>query len=607
MRPAQLHSWPLLFLFLSHACALADPSLQSDVDSLHQLYRRDPQLADLVDSPPPERVAPKLPKPSPTSTATDPSSTSARKLGTKDAPVDGHDGKPHDGPFVDSKESAEKANLKGKLIPENGVMNDQNRALPKKGTTGTEGGVSEKSKANDELDDGPLPAQKQKQIPTSPKDADSVSHTEEDQLAAEKGKSSSTKSKPADKSDKLDKPDTKSDKSSPPAVPSKEKDVKVSADKIASDKGEKVAASSKEKDLEKDKPKGAMSIEKPDDLPKKPHDIPHPAPPSKPPTDPSEHEKLSSSKTAQKDDSDSERSRKKQHAVDSDDDKEGAHDMFRWDSFIGSLTSIAATEIGDKTFIVAALMAMRHPRIQVFTAAFSALALMTLLSGITGHAVGAIISKRWAAIVAAALFLVFGAKSLKEGFEMDPHQGVSAEMREVEAELEEKEVDMARINSHARLSPLSPDVLESGRVSRSRSRSRMSIAKRGPSASPSPARPQSLSDRVAGIKNLLSLLLSPAWVETFSMTFIGELGDRSQIATVAMAAGQEYIWVMVGATLGHFLCTACAVIGGSMLAGRVSMRKGMTTLYLKVVSSLTGHVQSPSSADSSSWALGFSR
>lgn len=58
------------------------------------------------------------------------------------------------------------------------------------------------------------------------------------------------------------------------------------------------------------------------------------------------------------------------------------------------------------------------------------------------------------------------------------------------------------------------------------------------------------------------------------MTFVGELGDRSQIATVAMAAGQEYYWVMVGACLGHFICTAIAVLGGSVLAGRVSMRKG---------------------------------
>ena len=220
-------------------------------------------------------------------------------------------------------------------------------------------------------------------------------------------------------------------------------------------------------------------------------------------------------------------------------------------------------------------MAMRHPRLPVFTAAFSALFVMTILSGITGHAIGSVISKKWSALLAAVLFFVFGAKSLKEGAGMDPHQGASEEIREVQAELEEKEVDMARANGHKRISSLSPDVLEAGRVDRSRSRSRITPAKRSPSTSPSPTRSKpTVQSAVGGIKNLLQLVLSPAWVETFSMTFVGELGDRSQIATVAMAAGQEYYWIMVGATLGHFVCTAGAVLGGSALAGRISMRTG---------------------------------
>ena len=58
------------------------------------------------------------------------------------------------------------------------------------------------------------------------------------------------------------------------------------------------------------------------------------------------------------------------------------------------------------------------------------------------------------------------------------------------------------------------------------------------------------------------------------MTFLGEWGDRSQIATVAMAAGSDYWWVTGGAIFGHGLCTAGAVIGGRAIAGKVSMRVG---------------------------------
>src|SRR5690606_28852201 len=78
-----------------------------------------------------------------------------------------------------------------------------------------------------------------------------------------------------------------------------------------------------------------------------------------------------------------------------------------------------------------------------------------------------------------------------------------------------------------------------------------------------------------GLENLVSLLLSPAWVQTFVMTFLGEWGDRSQIATIAMAAGQDYWWVTLGATAGHAICTGIAVLGGRAIAGRVSMKKGM--------------------------------
>ena len=62
------------------------------------------------------------------------------------------------------------------------------------------------------------------------------------------------------------------------------------------------------------------------------------------------------------------------------------------------------------------------------------------------------------------------------------------------------------------------------------------------------------------------------------MTFLGEWGDRSQIATIAMAAGQDYWWVTGGAVSGHAVCTGVAVIGGRAIAGRVSLRVGMFPL-----------------------------
>lgn len=237
---------------------------------------------------------------------------------------------------------------------------------------------------------------------------------------------------------------------------------------------------------------------------------------------------------------------------------------------------IIFSEIGDKTFLVAALMAMRHPRLQVFSAAFSALIVMTVLSAVLGHAVPAFLNERLTHMAAAVLFLVFGAKLMREGLAMSPDDGVGEEMREVEQELEEKE-QLARHNKNRRRSSVSPYALESGHLRRSRSNSRLPAPARSPSTSPdrSPSPTgSSLSGLLGGLNNLFSLLLSPAWVQTFVMTFLGEWGDRSQIATVAMAAGSDYWWVTAGAIAGHGLCTAGAVIGGRAIAGRISMRNG---------------------------------
>lgn len=47
--------------------------------------------------------------------------------------------------------------------------------------------------------------------------------------------------------------------------------------------------------------------------------------------------------------------------------------------------------------------------------------------------------------------------------------------------------------------------------------------------------------------------------QAFIMTFLAEWGDRSQIATIALAASFNPYMVTFGALLGHFICTAAAV------------------------------------------------
>ncbi|KAL7621250.1 GCR1-dependent translation factor 1 [Parahypoxylon ruwenzoriense] len=455
------------------------------------------------------------------------SKTPKYDIGTKDAPVDGKDGMPHEGPFVstdkgrkkgdtnDATESKPLPSLKdrpadptvidGKKIPESndGVMDDPHRQPPKQGTTGTEGGVSQKDKAR-KAKEGET-GEKVENVPETPKEKPPLPHSEQEKILSEK-------------------------------VNKKEKG-KV--------------------DLYQT-PEDVAGLEKPLDLPDKLRDDPNPLPDS-----------------ANKDHLDVSKPPKSTTSTwePSDEGNDGIIQPFH--SFALSLTMILFSEVGDKTFLVAALMAMKHDRMVVFSAAFGALFVMTILSAVLGHTVPALIPKRVTAFLAAGLFFVFGAKMLREGMAMDPNEGVSAEMQEVEMELQEKE--HLALKQGRRRSSVTPYALEMGlnRDRKSRSQSRFPTPPRSPSTSPgrSPSPRRSiLGGFGVGLANLFSLLLSPAWVQTFVMTFLGEWGDRSQIATIAMAAGQDYWWVTLGAVLGHACCTGVAVIGGRAIAGRVSLK-----------------------------------
>ncbi|KAI1343308.1 hypothetical protein F5Y15DRAFT_369651 [Xylariaceae sp. FL0016] len=467
----------------------------------------------------------------------DTSLTSAKSktdVGTKNAPVDGKDGMPHEGPFVttdkgrktldpDSDDASDFMNLPtlkdrpsepiiidGKKIPESndGVMDDPHRKPPKQGTTGTEGGVSQKDKAR-KAKEGET-GEKVENVPETPKEKPPMSHGDFEKTFAD----------------------------------SKENQKDIKKDKSKSE-------------LYKT-PEDVAGFEKPSDLPDKVHDYKNPLP------DSARKDHLDVSKPSKS---------TSKASVSSDEGNEGIIQPFH--SFVLSLTMILVSEIGDKTFLVAALMAMKHDRMVVFTAAFGALLVMTILSAVLGHTVPALIPKRVTAFLAAGLFLVFGVKMLREGMAMDPDEGVTAEMQEVEMELQEKEHQA--LKQGRRRSSVSPYTLEMGlnRDRKSRSQSRFPTPPRSPSTSPgrspSPNRTV-ISGFGSGLSNLCSLLLSPAWVQTFIMTFLGEWGDRSQIATIAMAAGQDYWWVTLGALVGHMCCTGVAVVGGRAIAGKVSLR-----------------------------------
>lgn len=66
-------------------------------------------------------------------------------------------------------------------------------------------------------------------------------------------------------------------------------------------------------------------------------------------------------------------------------------------------------------------------------------------------------------------------------------------------------------------------------------------------------------------------------MQAFTMTFLAEWGDRSQLTTIILSARENVLGVIVGGVLGHSMCTGLAVIGGRMIAQRISVRTGKTS------------------------------
>lgn len=200
-----------------------------------------------------------------------------------------------------------------------------------------------------------------------------------------------------------------------------------------------------------------------------------------------------------------------------------------WQGFLASLSVVIVSELGDKTFFIAAIMAMKHPRVIVFAGAISALVFMTILSAAFGW-IATVIPRVYTYYISAALFAIFGIKMLRDGWKMDPNEG-QEELEEVQSELKRREDQDEKEETL--------DMLEQGQAETSR-RKRNALVK--------------------------------IFLQAASLTFIAEWGDRSQLATVVLATREDAVGVIVGGSLGHALCTGLAVIGGRMIAQKISVR-----------------------------------
>lgn len=178
-----------------------------------------------------------------------------------------------------------------------------------------------------------------------------------------------------------------------------------------------------------------------------------------------------------------------------------------------SILMVIGTEIGDKTFFMAAILAMSKPPLTVFFGCWGALAFMTVASAFMGLMIPTLLSpevSRWGCVI---LFAWFGLKSIYDAYFMWKEcQGnkPSDELQETEKELCDD---------------------------------------------------RSLQKQQSTFKLFGTI---------FVMTIMAEMGDKSQLATVVMGGSLDVAGVILGGILGHSLCTGLAVNGGKVLSQSIS-------------------------------------
>lgn len=184
--------------------------------------------------------------------------------------------------------------------------------------------------------------------------------------------------------------------------------------------------------------------------------------------------------------------------------------------FYQAFSLVFLSEIGDKTFFVAALLAAKLSRLISFVGSLGALAVMTVISVVIGQVFHAVPSEIANGIplddVAAVIaFTYFGIKILSEALDADD-EGKSA----MDEEFEDAE------------------------------------------------------EAVEGSDTITKATAGAQIASIFALVFAAEFGDRSFLATIALSAAQNPVSVAAGAIAAHAIATGIAVVGGAYISKYVS-------------------------------------
>lgn len=183
-------------------------------------------------------------------------------------------------------------------------------------------------------------------------------------------------------------------------------------------------------------------------------------------------------------------------------------------------------ELGDKTFIMVVIFTNKINNIQLFIWVMAGLALMHSLGSLFGGLFQLFLSQYILTIISTGAFFIFGIALIYFGL-TEEEDDFDTKQQEVQKEVNES------------FSHYSVDDIEEGK-------------------------------KRSGCERFIGNLLSHSGVKLFLMVMMSEMGDRSQITAVALAATYKVWLVIVGGILGHAVAMLLAILAGQLIGRKVS-------------------------------------
>ena len=226
--------------------------------------------------------------------------------------------------------------------------------------------------------------------------------------------------------------------------------------------------------------------------------------------------------------------------------------------FLSSITSsfflIFLSEITDKTFIIIILMTSKLPPLILYITALSATLLMNYISIGLGYILPLIINQTVMNCIAFSLFLMFGILSIMEGKAIEKNKGLSDLFELTKKELE---IDEEVEQDYYLMIETDENEYESIKTE---------------ATTPHNSRLKNNNKKNDFNNNKTTYGLCFALFITF---LLSDIGDKSQIATVTIAAVYNLYGVIIGTTLAFILTCALGILCGNFICQRISTKNIM--------------------------------